>query len=252
MTADNLRFLLTLPPEDIVNWYEGKGYRFSWSWQDTWQEAHTRAFTVAKVMNLDILQSIKNEVDKIFKEGITYEQFYNNLEGTLKELGWWGKVRADEVPGYDPQSGVPPDKIVQLGSPYRLKTIYQTNANVAYSAGRWKFFQENKNSRPYLQYKQIQRSTKRDDHFYYHNKIFHIDDPIWNKIMPPNGFNCGCYTIALDRDEVGALGLKVSDGSKTKIKGIGKGWDFNPAKDYANWQPDLNKYDDDLKNAYNG
>lgn len=252
LTSDNIKFLLTLPPEDIVRWYEGKGFRFSWNWQDTWQEAHTRSFTVAKVMKMDILQAIKKEVDKIFKEGITYEQFYNNLEGTLKELGWWGKVRADQVPGYNPASGVDPDKIVQLGSPRRLKTIYQVNSNVANNAGRWKFFQQNAASRPYLRYHQLDRKTKRKSHTPFHNKVFHISDPVWNIIAPPSDWMCGCYLTAHTADEVKDNGWEIADGKnfiKLAKKNIPAEWQYNPGKEYANWQPDLSKYDDDIKNA---
>ncbi len=85
LTSDQIQYLFTLPPEEIIQWYISKGYTFSWNWQDTWQTAHTRAFTVAKVMKLDILQDIKNEVDNIFIKGLSEEQFIRNLEWTLKE-----------------------------------------------------------------------------------------------------------------------------------------------------------------------
>ena len=69
MTDSDLKYLLTLPPEEIVKWFYSKGYTFSWNWNEVWQDAHMRSFTVAKVMNLDILQSLKDEVDKIFSAG---------------------------------------------------------------------------------------------------------------------------------------------------------------------------------------
>ena len=190
MNENDLKYLLTLPPEEIVKWYSSKSYTFSWNWRDVWQDAHVRAFTVAKVMKLDILQSIKNEVDKIFKEGITYDEFVKNLEPELRSLGWWDKVRADQVPGYDPNSAIDPGKMVQLGSPRRLSTIYQTNTNVAYNAARYKFQTQNIESRPYWLYNQIDRPSKRKAHERYAGKVFRADDPIWDKIYPPNGFNC--------------------------------------------------------------
>ena len=249
LTSDNIRYLLTLPPEEIVRWYQSKGYRFSWNWQDTWQSAHTRVRTVAKVMKLDILQAIYENVDKIFTEGITEQQFRRNLEYQLRSLGWWGKMRADEVPGYDPNLGVEPDKIVQLGSPRRLKIIYQTNARVGYSAGRYNSFMQNTASRPYWQYKQLERKNRRIEHARYADKVFRFDDPIWDHIFPPNGFNCGCYIIALTKDEVASRGLKIWNGKDVDVE-VAEGWDFNPAKDYASWKPDLSKYDDDIRNQY--
>jgi uncharacterized protein with gpF-like domain len=250
LSKDNILYLLTLPPEEIVSWYENKGFRFSWTWQDTWQAAHTRSFTVAKGMRLDILQTIKNEVDNIFKKGITYQQFYNNLESTLKRLGWWGKVKAKDVPGYVPRAGLDPDKIVQLGSPNRLKTIYEVNANVAYNAGRYNFYIQNAEDRPYWKYRQIERPTYRKEHRPFADKIFRFDDPIWKIIMPPNGWRCGCYITAHDLDEVRSMGLKISKGKdfrKYIDKGIPEEWQYNPAKEYSTWQPDPSKYDPDIR-----
>jgi len=253
LTNDQIKYLLTLPPEDIVRWYESKGFRFSWRWQDTWQSAHTRSFTVAKVMKLDILQSIKKEVDKIFKDGITFEQFQKELEPELKRLGWWGKVKAKDVPGYVPQPGVDPEKIVQLGSPRRLETIYQTNANVAYNAGRYNSYVQNAASRPLWKYHQIDRPTYRKSHAPFKDKVFRWDDPIWNIIMPPNGWNCGCYITAHTESEISGQGIKISDGKdfmKYIEKGIPEEWQFNPAKDYSTWLPDLTKYDNEFKQQF--
>ncbi|MGK9477909.1 PBECR2 nuclease fold domain-containing protein [Melioribacter sp. OK-6-Me] len=235
MTTEQLKYLLTLPPRQIVEWYKSKGYKFVWNWQDVWQEQHARAFTVAKAMKLDILQTIKDEVDKIFSEGITYEQFKKDLEPMLKRLGWWGRVKASDVPGYDPKSGIDPDKIVELGSPRRLRTIYQTNANVAYSAGRYKMMIENAEQRPYWQYKQIDRKTKRKSHSYYADKVFRYDDPIWNTIYPPSDWNCGCYVVPLTAAEVEERGLEISNGSDFQIKNIPPEWQYNPGKTYPAW-----------------
>ena len=251
MTDSDLKYLLTLPPEEIVKWFYSKGYTFSWNWNEVWQDAHMRSFTVAKVMNLDILQSLKDEVDKIFSKGITYEQFVKNLEPELKAIGWWGKVRADQVPGYDPLSDTPPDKIIELGSPRRLSIIYQTNANVAYSAAHYKFQTQNAVSRPYWLYHQIDRKTKRKSHAHFAGKVFMSDDPIWNTIYPPNGWNCGCWVEALTKEEMQARGLKVSNGNdfiKFADKNIDPEWQYNPGQSL--FSPDLSKYDSDLRAVY--
>jgi len=238
--------LLSLPPEEIVAWYQSKGFTFSWDWKEVWQEAHAQTFTVAKVMRLDILQDIKNSVDKIFTEGYTFEQFKNELELDLKTMGWWGKVKASDVPGYNPASGVDPNSIVQLGSPRRLNIIYTTNANVAYSAGRYNMMIQNISERPYWLYNQIDRPHKRIAHEIYANKVFMWNDPIWASIYPPNGFNCGCYVTPLTEEEMKMRGLKVWNGD-VAIK-VADGWDFNPGTGY--YKPDPKKYDESLFNQY--
>ena len=249
MEKEKLKYLLTLPPEEIIKWYLNKEYRFSWNWQELLRDVHSRAFTVAKVMKLDVLQDIKNEVDKIFSLGETYETFQKNLESILKKYGWWGKVKASDVPGYKPAPGIDPDKIVQLGSPARLRTIFQTNSNVAYNAGRYKFQILNAEQRPYWQYKQLERKNKRKIHALYADKVFLFSDPIWDKIYPPNGWGCGCYVIALTEAEIKSRGLKVWKGSEVRID-VGEGWDYNPGKEA--FKPDLNSYDISIRNLWTG
>ncbi|MCF8265818.1 MAG: phage head morphogenesis protein [Melioribacteraceae bacterium] len=237
MDNQNLKYLLTLPPEEIIKWYKSKGYRFSWDWKDTWKQSHARAFTVAKMMKLDLLQETKREVDKIFTDGITYEEFRKQLTPILKRNGWWGKVLASEVPGFDPKTGGDPNKVVQLGSPRRLRTIYQTNANVAYSAGNYNFLIQNVNSRPYWKYNQIDRERKRKDHAKYDEKIFRWDDPIWKKIFPPNGFSCGCFVTAHTENEVKRNRWNISKGEDFTVN-VAEGWDYNPAAAYPAWGMD--------------
>lgn len=87
--------------------------------------------------------------------------------------------------------------MVQLGSPWRLNTIYRTNMQSSMMAGRWQRFYENRRNRPYLQYIAVMDAATRHSHAELHGKIFHIDDPIWNTIYPPNGFNCRCRVRAL-------------------------------------------------------
>jgi len=247
MNEIDLKYLFALPPEEIVKWFQSKGLTFSWNWQDTWQEAHAKAFTVAKVMKMDILQELMDEVDKIFSKGITFKQFQKDLEPILKRLGWWGKVKASEVSGYVPMPGVDPDKIVQLGSPARLETIFRVNSNVSYNAGRYKFQMQNAANRPYWLYVQLERKHKRKAHAVYANKVFRYDDPIWDKIYPPNGWSCGCYAVALTLEEVNARGLKVIKGTDVVIN-VEEGWDYNPGK--AAFSPDLTKYDSDIAKWY--
>lgn len=69
----------------------------------------------------------------------------------------------------------------------------------------------NKVTRPYWQYHQIQRDSKRDDHALLHLKVFRADDPIWDTFYPPNGWGCGCWIRALTEAQVKSRGLTVSE-----------------------------------------
>ncbi len=257
MEKPNLNYLLGLEPTEIIQWYQNKGYAISWNWHDLWQEAHSKSFTVAKILKLDLLQSIRDNWIKAQKEGLTFVEFRRRIEGRLKEEGWWGKQRVQDVPGYwdlseeDRKALGDPDKLVQLGSIHRLKTIYNTNANIGYNASRYNSQLDNATDRPYLQYIQIERESAREEHAVFRKKVFRIDDPIWDIIYPPNGFNCGCYVRSLSKADLKAEGLKVSDGKDYLVFAesvISEGWRYNPAKEQ--FTPDKKEYDRDLFRAF--
>lgn len=251
MPVPDLQFLTNLKPEEAVAYLRSKGYRISWNWRDTWQEAHAKAFTVAKAMKLDILNDIRESVMTAIDEGQTLEQFRQRLEPTLKSKGWWGKVRAQDVPGYDPEKS-PPDKIVQLGSPYRLKTIYRTNLQTAYMAGKYKRYIDNADDRPYWRFIAVQDSRTRRSHAELHNKVFRYDDPFWDTHYPPLDWNCRCTVQALSADEVKEQNLHIETRAEAEELAAniqpGEGWNYNVGK--AAYQPDLEKYDYQVARQY--
>jgi len=266
----DLAFAMGLAPEKAVEYFKSKGYTLSWDWQDTWQEAHAIAFTVAKAGRLDVLQAIRDELQRALDAGVTLQEFRRTLEPRLKALGWWGRVTVAGDGGAE---------TVQLGSAWRLETIYRTNMQSAYSAGRWAQQQANAGARPYLQYVAVLDGATRPGHRALHGKVFRADDQIWTSIYPPNGYGCRCSVRALTKQEVDERGLTVesSDGRLSqrdvvinqKTGEIGEvtvyrftnpatgetiemapdpGFNFNPGQ--AAWQPDLEKYSPELRAAY--
>lgn len=236
----DLQFLVDKKPEEIVKYFSKKGNLTNWSWRDTWEQAHAKAFTAAKAMKLDILQDIRTMVERSIAEGLTYKEFQKGLQPKLIAAGWWGKMPAKDVPIFDPASGEDPDKIVQLGSPRRLKTIYRTNALTSYNAGRYKSQYDNKSDRPFGEYVQIERPSKRRDHAEWHRRVFRLDDPIWDRIYPPNGFGCGCRVRTLTEADVKERGLQIEDGSRYEGTLADEGWNYNPGK--AAFYPNLDDY----------
>lgn len=199
----NLIDLFNLPPESAIAYFKSKGYAFSWDWQDIWQEAHAKAFTVAKAMRMDVLQTIRDEVQQALNTGMTLRDFQKDLTPKLQSLGWWGrKMVGDEAGGQE----------VQLGSPWRLSTIYRTNMQTSYMAGRYADFMENVDDRPYWQYVAVMDSKTRPAHRAMNGLIFAYDDPFWDTHYPPNDWNCRCRVRALSQDNIDERGLRVSTG----------------------------------------
>jgi len=196
--------LKPLPPEEALRFFRSKGFRPSFAWQDVWQGEHARAFTVAKAMQLDILQDIRAAVDKALAEGQTLQQFQKGLRPVLEETGWWGRK-----PMEDPKTGRTRD--VQLGSPRRLKTIFDVNLRTSYAAGKWAQIERNKARRPYLRYVAVLDQRTRHEHRQWHGTVLPADDPWWKDHYPPNGWNCRCTVQQLSDRDLDRFGYKVSD-----------------------------------------
>ena len=199
----NIGYAVRLPPSRAIDYFRQKGFAITFNWWEMWEDAHSKAFTVAKATRLDILETIRNALDKALAEGQTEAQFIKELQPLLEKAGWWGK-----------QTVVSPDgieQIVQLGSPRRLQTIFRVNMSTAYNAARYRQQMENVDSRPYWKYVAVMDERTRHSHAALHNKVFRYDDPIWDTLYPPNGWNCRCIVVALTAADLKEQKLEVSD-----------------------------------------
>ena len=51
--------------EEMLAYFRQKGYAISAeSWRDVWKQAHARAFTVARITAIDVLEDIRKELAK--------------------------------------------------------------------------------------------------------------------------------------------------------------------------------------------
>ena len=64
----DLAYCMKLPPKEAVAYLTSKGYTISWDWEEVWQDAHAKAFTVAKATRLDILQDIRDAVRRLSRK----------------------------------------------------------------------------------------------------------------------------------------------------------------------------------------
>lgn len=205
-----MSYAATLEPKAALKYFRGKGYKWDhWDWYEVAEATHARAFMVAKAMRSDILVDIRTAVDKALADGQTLQQFQKELGPLLQRKGWWGRQTL-----INPKTGK--EQVVQLGSPRRLRTIFNVNTRVARSRARYHRQMENVASRPYLQYISVNDANTRPSHAAFDGKVFAASDPVWNTHYPPNDWNCRCRVRALTQAEVTARGLKV-DTSKGKL-----------------------------------
>lgn len=227
-----------LDPVEAIAIFRKKGWEIAFDWRDVWQAEHARAFTVAKAMTRDLLEDIRGALDQALQEGTTLEQFKKDLRPKLAAKGWWGRKYMT-----DPQTGE--SKVVQLGSPARLRTIYQTNLRTSYMAGKWQRIERTKKAFPLLRYVSVMDGRERPEHHDWHDTILPIDDPWWDTHFPPCGWNCRCDTQALNQRMLDRKGWKIQEppkfperdyinrrtGEITRTeRGIDPGWSYNVGK----------------------
>ena len=205
----DLGYAISLEPKLAVDYFRSKGYKITWNWQEMSTQAHAQAFTVAKATSLDVLESIQLELDRALATGTTEREFKKNLTPVLQKLGWWGKQINVNSNG-DAEE-------VRLGSPRRLSTIYRTNLATAYQTGRYQQQLASSETHPYWQYVATMDDRTRAAHAALHLKVFRYDDPIWQKLYPPNGWGCRCRVRALTKSQVEREGLIV-ESSKGKLE----------------------------------
>ena len=201
MTDINISAAFKMEPKEIVKYFESKGLKPSWDWHEVYEDAHAKAFTVAKMVQADLFNDTHKMLTTAIKEGWGEGKFKKNAGELFKKKGWTGHIFAVDSQGVA--------KKIELGTPRRIKKIFQCNMHSAYAVGRYKEQMENADVAPYLQYVAILDNRTRPEHSAMHGKVFRYDDPIWNTMYPPNGWNCRCMVTQLTAGMVKRKNLKI-------------------------------------------
>ena len=232
--ADFFKVAYDMEPEDAINYLQSKGIKITWDWKEQLQAIKEHCFTVAKASKADVLQMFADELAAALKEGTTYQDFKKEVGNKLIDSGY--RTRED-------------------GSAWRLDTIYRTNMQSSYMAGREREQLSAVKDFPYWRYVAVMDSRTRPSHAALNGIVLRYDDPFWTTHVPPNGYDCRCRKVTLSQEEVDALGIEIKkstelavdmDGKLVKVSTIkpDTGFETNPIDI---WQPDLNKYDKDIK-----
>ncbi len=179
-------------PKEVLDYWRQKGIRPGFDWRDVWGKEHDASFTAAKFMRKDVLAAMQQELGRAIEEGLTFEQFVQNVKPRMQALGWWAPRTVK-----DPETG----KKKKIDPPRRLRLIFDTNLRVARAVGQWERIKRQQKLRPYLLYQIGPAERHRDQHVAWHGLLLPIDDPFWKVAMPPNGFNCHCHVRSVSPRE---------------------------------------------------
>ena len=200
MDQPTMQAVFGQPPRKAVEYLEQKKVAPSEDWWRVQGNAHNQAFVVAHMSRLDLLEDVRQSLLDAQKNGWDLKRWSQEIEPKMKQRGWWGKQDVFTEDG---------QRQVQLGSSYRLKTIYQTNMAQAYEAGRQAVMWDDNPLFPYVMYSAILDNKTRPQHRALHGVVMRKSDPAWQAIAPKNGYNCRCTTIELMQHDVDLNGYKV-------------------------------------------
>jgi SPP1 gp7 family putative phage head morphogenesis protein len=239
-------------PQEVVALIGARRLEAAVDWKEAAARSREGAFSAARTAGYDVLADLRDSLAAAMRDGTTFEQWKSDIVPVLRRKGWWGKA-VDRETGevLDLTEG---GRIATLGSPFRLRTIYETQLQVAYMAGRWNAMQEARDSHPYWQYVAILDTRTRPAHRALNGRVFSLDDPATSVAYPPNGYRCRCRASPISRSRLERMGLPVSSGagaiSTVEVPREGKtpiirtvirlpgmaqpfspdpGWDHNPA-----------------------
>lgn len=209
--AADLAHAAQLGPEKAVEYLRGKRLQVTGRWTELDAAAHARAFTVANVTKLDVLESIHQELQRAQQQGLPFEQFKANLIPRLAKKGWFA---AEGQPVFVPEPGAAADPATgELATTRkrltarRLQTIFQVNMQSSFMAGRYRELMANVDNRPWFQYVAVMDSRTRPAHRAMNGRVFRYDDPAIGVFWPPCGWNCRCRMRARSDGQLQREGL---------------------------------------------
>ena len=184
-----------IEPRDAIAAFERrKLLQPSFRWQDVWQEEHSRAFAVAGVQRLDVLQVFQDALDAKLGGGTSLAEFAKAVRPQLAAKGFWGDVEVT-----DPQTG---ETRITRFDDRRLALIYDVNVRQSYASGQWARIERNKARMPFLVYRTKNDERVRLSHQAWDGLVLPVDHPFWRMHYPPNGWRCRCSAFQLDQKGV--------------------------------------------------
>jgi SPP1 gp7 family putative phage head morphogenesis protein len=125
-----------------------------------------------------------------------------------------------------------------------LRAEYNHAVGSAEMAAKWAALDQ-EGERYYLQYRTAADDRVREDHAALHNITLPANDPFWDKYYPPNGWNCRCTVVEVNKDkypasnsaEASQKGLKATTIIGRDGKDRGEMFRFNPGKQKVIFPP---------------
>ncbi|MGE4297536.1 MAG: DUF935 family protein [Desulfovibrionaceae bacterium] len=171
-----------LPMKEAQAYWQGKTAVTTDEFAALDRQARARAFTVAGMARRDQVEAVQSSLTKALAGGRGFEGWRKDNAALLAETG---------LPRW------------------RLETIFRTNVQSAYMAGRYAQMQRVAKTRPYWRYVAVGDRRTRPEHLALHGLVYPADHSFWDSYYPPNGFRCRCTVQTLSERDVARRGYTV-------------------------------------------
>jgi len=172
-------FSVNLPADDAANYLRDLTPVTKDLFDGLTAQYRRDAFTVAGVTDQRLIRQIRDALAEVIQKGGTREDFIRKVRTLTTDAG-----------------------VEQLAA-FTLDTVFTTNMHKAYSLGRYEQMTQPETTKalPFWQYLTVGDDRVRPEHAVIDGFTARAVDPVWNKIYPPNGFNCRCIVIAILESE---------------------------------------------------
>lgn len=203
--------------QEAVDWHRQRVPMTDAEFEAMQVASHERAFRVAGVAQLDMVNHVWSAIDKALAGGATLDEFREEVEASLTSA-WGGE------------------------SPRRVEVIFRTNLQHAYSRGRWEQQTDPvvKDLRPFWEFSAILDLGTTEVCRATHGTVLPADDPLWQSHNPPLHHQCRSTIVNLTPEQAKAKGITPTPPTTPAASGFGAA----PGAD--DWHPDLTKYPPEL------
>jgi SPP1 gp7 family putative phage head morphogenesis protein len=187
--------------------------------------ANDIAFRLAGISSLDMVEDVRRSLERAVSSGESFEDWKAKIKRRL--LAAWSR-----------------DEATPANPGWRLETIFRTNVQRAYSAGRYVQLSDPvvMQARPYRLYDAIidERTTETCQER--NGVILPASDPWWESNWPPLHFNCRAGVRSLRESQARRRGMTTTPPDEEAPAGFGTVAE--------SWEPDPSRYPPDLWAAY--
>lgn len=147
------------------------------------------AFAAALSVDLTVTRQIQDEIEKQFRAG---RGWYRTAE-VVRQLTDWSRAYAENV--------------------------VRTNVTTAYSSGRFREAErlEEMGLVAALRFSAVLDGDTRPNHAAAHGLVAGVNDPVWERLSPPLGYQCRCTVMPVDPVDVPAE-LKTKGGGLRRAR----------------------------------